>query len=79
VAKKRRGWVVDIVVGGIIGAICSAIVAVNFVIWVGPDQGYQSSIGDVFEHNLATGIVTVAILAAGPVLGVFVARRQRRV
>lgn len=73
-----RGWLVDALVGGFLGAVIGAIVAVNLVIYSGIEGGYESSIADVFEQSTPTGIVTVAILIAGPVLGVFVARRLRR-
>jgi hypothetical protein len=45
---------------------------------VGIEGGYEASIPDVFRQNLLAGIVTVVILAAGPVLGVAIARRMRR-
>lgn len=73
----RRGWLVDLLVGGIVGGVVGAIVAVNFVIYVGIDRGYEASIPDVFQQNVLAGIVTVAILVAGPVAGVVVARRLR--
>jgi hypothetical protein len=73
-----RLWLADIVVGGIVGGIVGAIVAVNFVIYVGIDGGYEASIADVFRENTLVGIATVAILAAGPLLGAVAARRLRR-
>jgi uncharacterized membrane protein len=72
------GWLIDVLVGGIVGAIVGAIVAVNFVILVGVDQGYQASLGEVFDRSVAAGVVTLLVLIAGPVLGVAIARRQRR-
>ena len=75
IQSRMRRWPTDIlVVGGVVGAI----VAVNFVIYVGIDRGYEASIADVFRQNTLAGSATVAILAAGPVLGVVVARRRRR-
>lgn len=71
------GWLIDILVGGVVGAIVGAIVAVNFVILTGVDQGYQASLGDVFDQSVVAGVVTLIILIAGPVLGVVIARRQR--
>jgi uncharacterized membrane protein len=73
-----KPWLADLVGGGIIGGATGAIVAVNFVIFVGIEGGYEASIPDVFRQNLLAGIVTVVILAAGPVLGVVIARRMRR-
>lgn len=71
-------WLADGVVGGIVGGVIGAIVAVNVVIYAGIEGGYEASIPDVFRENTLVGVVTVAILVAGPVLGVVVARRRRR-
>jgi hypothetical protein len=68
----------DIFLGVILGGVIGAIVAVNFVIYTGVEGGYEASIGDVFDHNLFLGLVTVAIWIGGPILGVVVARRRRR-
>ena len=73
-----RAWVADILLGGIIGGVTGAIVAVNFVIFSGIDDGYEASIPAVFRQNVLIGFVTVAVLLAGPVLGIVMARRQRR-
>lgn len=77
-SSRARAWLVDIVVGGVIGGITGAIVAVNFVIFVGIDDGYEASIAEVFRQNAIAGLLTVAILGFGPVCGVVVARRTRR-
>lgn len=77
-ARGARGWLVDIVIGTTVGAIAGAIVAVNVVIYAGPDQGYESSIGDVFDHSALLGLVVVAMLAGGPIVGIVIARRHRR-
>ncbi len=74
----KREWLIDILVGGGIGAVTGAIVAVNFVILVGTSDGYESSIAEVFNHNFLAGLVTVAILGLAPVVGVWLARRRRR-
>jgi hypothetical protein len=73
-----RQWLVDLLLGVVVGGLLGAIVAVNFVITVGIDRGYEASIPDVFRQNVLAGIVTVAILIAGPIAGVAVARRRRR-
>lgn len=75
---RVKPWFFDLLGGGIIGGAAGAIVAVNFVIFVGIGGGYEASIPDVFRQNVLAGIVTVGILAAGPVLGVVIARRMRR-
>jgi hypothetical protein len=72
-----RRWLADIVVGGFIGAVLGAIVAVNIVIYTGIEGGYEASITDVFQQNTLVGVVTVAILVSGPLLGVATARRLR--
>jgi len=73
-----RGWVADTVLGGILGGVAGAIVAVNFVIYVGIEDGYEASIPDVFRQNPVAGVVTVMILITGPVLGIVFARRLRQ-
>lgn len=73
-----KGWLVDLAVGGLVGGLVGAIAAVNFVISTGIEQGYEASLGEVSQHSLIAGIVTVMILLAGPVVGVLTARRLRR-
>ena len=68
---------IDIGLGGILGGIVGAITAVNVVIFSGIDDGYEASLSEVFSQNLVIGLATVAILVAGPIVGVIVARRQR--
>lgn len=75
--SRIRGWLVDVLAGGIVGGVTGAIVAVNVVIFSGVDRGYQASLREVFDHSPILGVVVVMVLAAGPVLGVLVARRQR--
>ena len=74
----RRQWLIDGLVGVGGGGLIGAIVAVNFVIYVGIERGYEASIPDVFRQNPLAGIVTVVILAAGPVAGVVGMRWLRR-
>jgi len=76
--ETQRGWLVDILAGGAIGGAVGAIVAVNFVIFSGIEDGYEASIPAVFRQNVLIGLVTVAVLLAGPLLGVVMARRQRK-
>lgn len=73
-----RWWFVDLVVGGLGGLVIAWIVAVNLVIYLGVEGGYQAGPGDVFEHSWILGIVVVAVLLAGPVLAITYMRRQRR-
>lgn len=74
---NKSGWVTDGFVGVILGGVISAIVAVNVVIYAGIEDGYEASIGDVFDESLLIGLVTVAILVGGPILGVVLMRRRR--
>lgn len=76
--SNRRRWLVDGVIGVAAGGLVGAIIAVNFVIFVGIEGGYEASIVDVFRENVLFGVVTVAILVAGPVIGVLMMRRRRR-
>lgn len=73
-----RGWLSDLIAGGLIGGLVGVIAAVNFVIYAGVEQGYEASLVEVFQHSPVVGIATVMILLAGPVLGVLTARRLRR-
>jgi hypothetical protein len=72
------GWAVDIIVGGLTGAVVGAILAVNVVIFSGIEDGYEASPGDVFEQNMIAGVLVVASLVAAPVFGVVALRRLRR-
>jgi len=65
-------------IGAILGFAVGAIIAVNVVITAGVDQGYEASLPEIFDESIFLGIVTVAILAAGPVLGVIIAYRLQR-
>lgn len=73
-----RGWFVDLAAGGLGGLVIAWIVAVNLVIYLGVEGGYRAGPGDVFGHSAVLGIVVVAIVLAGPALGVTYMRRQRR-
>lgn len=74
---KRRQWLIDIVAGGVIGGIVGAIVAWNIAIYLGVPDGYEAGVGDVFAHSPLVGVLWLAALIAGPVVGVVVARHQR--
>ena len=78
--RNTRGWIIDLVVGGITGGIVGAIVAVNVVIYSGIDDGYEATLGDVFDQYPIVGVIVVAILLFGPLVGIGVARflRSRR-
>jgi hypothetical protein len=75
---KRLGWLVDMVVGIVVGGLLGGVVAVNLMIYSGVERGYEASLGQVFEHSALAGLVVVAALAAGPILGVVAMRRHRQ-
>lgn len=74
---RTRSKALRAVIGGVIGAVAGAIVAVNFVITVGIERGYEASLPEIFRENPVVGVVTVLILLAGPIAGVVVALRMR--
>ena len=74
-----RGWIIDVSLGGLIGGVLGAIVAVNVVILSGIETGYESTVPEVFAYHPLLGTVVVAILVAGPLSGVLLARRARTV
>ena len=76
--RTPRGWVIDILAGGLIGGVVGAIAAVNIVIFSGIDSGYESSLADVFSYNALVGLVAVFVLVGAPIAGVVIARRIRR-
>ena len=65
-----------VALGHPIGAT-GAILAVNVVIFSGIEDGYEANIPDVFRQNALVGVLVVAILIAGPVVGVMTRRRMR--
>ncbi|MEX0698906.1 MAG: hypothetical protein WEE53_04395 [Acidimicrobiia bacterium] len=74
--STRRQWIIDLVLGVIIGGLVGAIVAVNFIITLG--IGYDVSLPEVFRENTLVGIVTTAFLVCGPIAGVALMRKRRR-
>lgn len=69
---------IDTALGVIVGGIVGFIVAVNVVIYAGPDSGYESSVDDVFRHSPLTGLVAATALLGGPIIGVVIVRRRER-
>jgi hypothetical protein len=74
----RKGWLTDVLIGGISGGLVGAVAAVNVVIYAGIERGYEATIPEVFRESALVGSVVVAILLAGPLVGVWIARRRRR-
>jgi hypothetical protein len=75
--NEVRKWITDLVVGGGLGAVAAAIAAVNLILVWGVDQGYEASLRDVFDNSLLLGVLVVALLVAGPLTGLLIARRRR--
>lgn len=75
--RPLHDWILDLTVGGLVGAVLAGIVAWNLLIYSGVEGGYQAGIGDAFRHNFFVGVGLTVVLAAGPVLGVVYARRRR--
>lgn len=75
---KRREWLTDVVVGGLIGGLVGVVTAWNLMIYLGLDRGYETSLLDAFDHSLMVGVPVIAALVGGPVVGIGVARRQRK-
>ena len=75
--RRKGGWLVDVLAGGVVGGVIGAIVVWNLVIFSGVDRGYEASFREVFDHSPILGVVVMMVLAAGPALGVLVARRIR--
>ena len=71
---------IDIIVGGIFGGIVGAIAAVNVVIYSGIDDGYEATLGEVFDQYPVVGVIAVGLILLGPAVGIAVARylRDRR-
>ena len=60
------------------GFVVAVIVILNLHIFVGLKDGYAASPADVFEWSVLLGVVDIALLVAGPVLGIVAASRLRR-
>jgi uncharacterized membrane protein len=76
--SREPGGFVDIAIGTVIGAVVGMIAAVNLVIFVGIEEGYEASIGDVFRQNAAAGVATIVLVVFGPVVGGLLGRRRLR-
>jgi hypothetical protein len=77
-SPRWRSWLIDIIAGGVVGFVVGLIVAWNIAIFAGLESGYEANLWEIFEYSPIVGILVVAVLAAGPILGITVARWQRR-
>ena len=74
---QQRGVLARGIVGAVIGLVVGAIVSINVVIFAGIEDGYEASITEVFSENALVGITALLLLAAGPIIGVIIALRER--
>jgi len=66
------------VVAALGGFVVAVIAILNLHILVGLEAGYAASPADVFERSVLLGMVDIALLVAGPMLGVSASRLRRR-
>ncbi len=59
------------------GFVIAVIAILNLHILVGLEDGYAASPAEVYEWSALLAVVDLALLVAGPVLGVFVISRLR--
>jgi hypothetical protein len=75
--RTFKTWLVDLLVGGSLGAVAGGIVAVNVAILSGVDRGYEAGVLEVLDHHLLAGLIMILALVLGPIVGVTVLRRRR--
>jgi hypothetical protein len=66
------------VLAALSGFVIAVIVILNLHILVGLEDGYASSPADVFEWSSLLAVGDIALLVAGPVLGIFAISRLHR-
>ena len=54
------------------------IIAVNLVIFLGPETGYETPIDELFQLNPVLGVVVVTVLVVSPVAGIWLIGLRRR-
>jgi len=59
------------------GFVVAVIVILNVHILVGLEDGYAASPADVFAWSVLLGVVDIALLIAGPLLGIVAISRFR--
>ncbi|MDV3219847.1 hypothetical protein [Intrasporangium sp.] len=62
----------------LVGAVVAVIVILNLHILVGLEEGYAAGPADVVAWSPLLAVADIALLVAGPVLGVVAAARLRR-
>jgi hypothetical protein len=73
----RGRSILRVVVGALVGLVAGAIASINVVIFAGIEDGYEASVGEVFEQNALVGVIAALVLVAGPIAGIIVALRVR--
>ncbi len=76
--SRLRAWLADLLVGTVVGLVAGAILALNLMIFLGVEGGYEANIGEAFDHSLFAGLAVVSALIGAPVAGVMWRRRRRR-
>ena len=66
------------VLAALAGFVVAVIVILNLHILVGLEDGYAATPADVFSWSVLLGVVDIALLVTGPVLGIVAASRLRR-
>ncbi|HEX6286015.1 MAG TPA: hypothetical protein VFZ80_00890 [Acidimicrobiia bacterium] len=75
--QGRRNRILAMVAGGVVGGIVGALVAVNLMIYFGTEAGYEASLPEIFEKSAVLGVIVVAVLVAGPIVGGWAVTRMR--
>jgi hypothetical protein len=60
------------------GFVVAVIVILNLHILIGLENGYAASPAEVIQWSVLLGVVDMALLVAGPVLGIVAASRFHR-
>jgi hypothetical protein len=77
-SSEGRQRITDVVVGAIAGGALGFVVALNLVILIGVEGGYEAGVTDIFDHSVLAGIVYLAVLVASPVMGVVLISGRRK-
>jgi hypothetical protein len=75
---SRRRKITRALSGALVGLVIGMIASINVAIFAGIEGGYEANIAEVFDDNVLVGIVSLLMLAAGPIIGVTIALRERR-
>lgn len=76
-SRPPRARMVLVPLLALIGFLAAVIIIVNLHIFVGLEEGYAASPAQVWEWSPILGAIDLALLVAGPVLGVLAVSRRR--